>query len=143
MEERYFNDISYKQFLNEERLMGSRCKGCGTLCFPPRPICTNCYSTDMEWAEIKGNGRLAGFSSIFVPPAFMAEEGFDRKHPYVVGVVELEEGVRAVGRIVGVDANRPETIRIGTPVKAEFIHFSEGDQMKTHLAFRPVEGGAS
>jgi uncharacterized OB-fold protein len=143
METRPFNDISYKQFLNEEKLMGAKCKKCGALYFPPRPICVSCYSSEMEWAEVKGNGKIIGFSSIFVPPAFMAEEGFDRKHPYVVGVVELEEGVRAIGRIVGVDANKPETIKIGTPVKAEFIHFRKGDTVRTHLAFRPTAGGES
>jgi len=38
MEERPFSDISYEQYLKEEKLMGSRCKKCGDLFAPPRSI---------------------------------------------------------------------------------------------------------
>ncbi len=45
MEERPFSDISYEKFLNEEKLMGSRCKGCGTQYVPPPVICIDCYGS--------------------------------------------------------------------------------------------------
>ena len=138
MEERAFSDISYEQFLNEEKLMGSRCKKCGALYTPPRPICIKCYSTDMEWVEMEEKGRLAAFTCIAVGPPFMIEEGYDRKHPYVSGVVELEEGARVVARIEGVDGNKPETIKIGTPLQVEFLHRGEGENLRTFLAFRPL-----
>jgi uncharacterized OB-fold protein len=67
----------------------------------------------------------------------MVKEGFDRNNPYVVGVVELEEGVKTVARIVGVDARKPELIRVGTPLKAEFLKKGEGPDRKTALAFKP------
>ena len=35
MEDRPFSDISYELFLNQEKLMGSKCKGCGTQYVPP------------------------------------------------------------------------------------------------------------
>lgn len=138
MSDRPFSDISYEQFLNEEKLMGSRCKKCGRLYLPPRPLCIECNSFDMEWEEIKGEGKLAAFTSIAVGPPFMAAEGYGRKNPYCSGVVELGEGVRVDARIEGFDNTRPETIRIGTPVKAEFLHRGEGENLKTYLAFRPV-----
>lgn len=139
MEERPFSDISYEQFLNEEKLMGTRCKKCGTLFAPPRPICTKCHSQELEWTRMKGNGKLAAFTCIAVAPPFMVEEGYDRKHPYCVGVVELEEGPRVVVRIEGVDAIRPETIKIGTPVAVEFLHRGEGENLRTFLAFKPMD----
>jgi len=137
MERRPFNDISYERFLSEDKVMGSRCQKCGSLFVPPRPICTKCHASEMEWAEVKGKGRLAAFTCIAIGPPFMVKEGYDRKHPYVCGVVELEEGVRAVARIEGVDGGKPETIRIGTPVKVEFLHRGEGEGAVTFLAFRP------
>lgn len=139
MEERPFSDISYRQFLNEEKLMGSRCRQCHTLFVPPRPICIKCYGTEMEWVGMKGQGKLVAFTCIAVSPPFMIEEGYDREHPYCSGVVELEEGVRVVARIEGVDATKPETIKIGTPVRTVFLHRGEGENLRTFLAFRPLE----
>ncbi|GAF92759.1 unnamed protein product [marine sediment metagenome] len=138
MEERLFSDASYEQFLNEERIMGSRCKKCQALYLPPRPICIKCYGDEMEWVEMKGKGKLVAFTCIGIGPAFMAEEGFDRKNPYCSGVVELDERVRIDARIEGFDNNNPETIGIGTPVTAEFLHRGEGENMRTFPAFRPI-----
>ena len=92
MEERSFNDISFEAFLKEEKLMGSKCKSCGKLFVPPRPICIDCSGTDMEWVEVKGDGKLSAFTCIAVGPPAMKEEGYTREHPYCTGVVELEEG---------------------------------------------------
>jgi len=137
MEEKHFSDISYEQFLNEEKLMGSRCKQCGAFYVPPRPICIKCYASEMEWVQTKGKGKLAAFTCIAVGPPFMMEEGYDRTRPYVSGVVELEEGARVVARIEGVDGSKPETIKIGTPLRVEFLHRGDGEDSATFLAFRP------
>ena len=137
MEEKHFSDISYEQFLNEEKLMGSRCKQCGAFYVPPRPICIKCYASEMEWVQTKGKGKLAAFTCIAVGPPFMMEEGYSRTRPYVSGVVELEEGARVVARIEGVDGSKPETIRIGTALRVEFLHRGEGEDSATFLAFRP------
>ena len=138
MEERPFSDISYEQYLGEERLMGSRCKECDALFVPPRSICVKCHGSEMEWVETKGKGTLAAFTCITVAPPFMMAQGYDRKHPYCSGVVELEEGARVDARIEGVDASKPEDIRVGMPLRAKFLHRGEGDNLKTYLAFFPV-----
>jgi uncharacterized OB-fold protein len=138
MEVRPFNDISYEWFLSEDRLMGSRCRKCGALSVPPRSICIKCHGSEMEWAEMKGKGKLVAFTCIAIGPPFMTKEGYDRKHPYVSGVVELEDGVKVVARIEGVDGSKPETIQIGTPLKVEFLHRGEGENRMTFLAFRPL-----
>lgn len=138
MEDRPFNDISYEQFLNEDKLMGSRCRQCGALSVPPRPICTKCYASEMQWVEMKGKGKLAAFTCIAIGPPLMMKEGYDRKHPYVAGVVELEEGARVVARVEGVDGSKPETVKIGTTLRVEFLHRGEADDAMTFLAFRPI-----
>jgi len=133
-----FNDISYEQFLNEEKLMGSRCQKCGVLFVPPRSICIKCYGTEMKWVEMEGKGKLVAFTCIAIGPPLMIKEGYDRQHPYVSGVVELEEGVRVVARIEGVDGSKPETIEIGTPLQVEFLHRGEVNNSETFLAFKPL-----
>jgi len=138
MEERPFTDLSYEQFLNEERIMGCRCKKCQALYLPPRPICIKCFGDEMEWVEMKGKGKLAAFTCIGIGPPFMMEEGFDRNNPYCSGVVELEEKVRIDARIEGFDNSKPETIKVGTPVTVQFLHRGEGENMRTFPAFKPV-----
>ncbi len=86
---------------------------------------------------MKGAGRLAALTSISIGPPAMQEEGFNRKNPYCTGVVRLDEGPRVVARIEGVDARNPETIEIGIPVTAVYLHCGEGENRKTQLAFRP------
>jgi len=137
VEERSFSDISYKQFLNKERLMGSRCKNCGALFLPPRPICIRCHGTEMEWVEMQGEGKLIAFTCIAVAPPSMIKEGYDREHPYCLGIIELVEMVRVDARIEGIDMSKPETIKVGTPLVAQFLHQGEGERLKTFLAFKP------
>ena len=138
MEERTISALSFHQFLYEDKLMGSRCKKCGTLFSPPRPICIKCYGREMEWVELKGKGKLVTFTSINVGPPWMIKQGYDRQHPYCSGVVELEEGVKIDARIEGVDTSKPETIKIGMPLTVDFLHSGEEENLKTFLAFKPL-----
>jgi hypothetical protein len=138
MEERPFSDISYGQFLNEEKIMGTKCKKCDALFAPPRPICIKCHSSEMDWVEMKGEGKLSAFTCIAVGPPFMIAQGYSRKNPYISGVVELEGGVRVDARIEGVDATRPGDIKVGMPMKAKFLHRGEGENQETFLAFEPM-----
>jgi uncharacterized OB-fold protein len=138
MQQRAFSDIVYNQFLTEEKLMGSKCEQCGALYVPPRPICVKCHGTDMQWAQMKGRGKLAAFTCIGIGPAFMTAEGYNRKNPYCVGVVELEEGARVDARIENVDALNPETIKVGMPMVVTFLHRGEDADKKTYVAFEPA-----
>jgi len=137
MGERPFNDTSYEQFINERKIMGSRCKKCGALALPPRPICVSCLGSDMEWVPFKGSGKLLAFTSIVVAPPNMIKEGFDRNHPYLVGVIGLDEGVKTVAQIVGMDAKKPEKIKVDTALKAEFLEKGAGPGKQTFLVFKP------
>jgi uncharacterized OB-fold protein len=135
MRERPLSDISFNQFLKEEKLMGSRCTKCGELYTPPRSICINCYNRELEWVEMIGTGKLIAFTCISVVPKMMADEGFNRDNPYCVGVVELKEGTRVNARIEGIDPKKPEDIKVGMPVRAKYLHRGEGNRSRTILAF--------
>ena len=137
MQEKPLSDISYNQFLNEEKLMGAKCKKCGAIFTPPRAICRNCHSRDLEWTPMKGEGKLAAFTCIAIGPPFMIAEGYNRENPYCTGVIEMEEGPKICARIEGVNPGKPDSIKIGTPLTVKFLHRGEGEKSKTYLAFEP------
>ena len=138
MAERPINDYGFEQFLSEGKLMGSTCNGCKTLYVPPRSLCPQCRHSEMEWAEMAGEGRLVAFTSISIGTPAMIKEGYDRNNPYCSGAVELVEGARVVARIEGVDSLCPETIKVGMPLKVRFLHQGVGENRKTVLSFTPV-----
>lgn len=136
--QRPFSAASFDQYLAEHKLMAAHCASCGTMHLPPRAICPECHSDQMEWVETSGKGKLAAFTVIYVAPNAMIAQGFGREKPYITGIVEIEEGAKISARIIGFDAAKPETIKIGADMAAEFIEFGEGDAKKTFLAFRAV-----
>ncbi|MGQ9695761.1 MAG: Zn-ribbon domain-containing OB-fold protein [Thermodesulfobacteriota bacterium] len=138
MSARPFNDFSYEQFLKEGKIMGSLCQKCGAKALPPRPICISCYGTQMEWIEFKGEGKLAAFTDIVVAPPFMAKEGYGKNNPYVVGVVELKEGVKIVARLTGINALKPEEIKVGRPLKGEIVEGGSEGEKKVYLTFKAI-----
>ena len=138
MSEREFTSASFNQFLGEKKLMGSRCVKCGALYLPPRPLCTKCQSTQMEWVEMKGKGKLAAFTAISVGPSFMCQQGYDRNNPYLTGIVQLEEGPKISARLLNVDAKNPETVKVSIPMTVEFVESGAGPTKKTSLAFKAV-----
>ena len=139
MADKRISDYQFERFLEEEKLMGARCVGCGALFVPPRSICTKCHGSEMEWVEISGEGRLVAFTCISIGPPAMIAEGYDRNNPYCSGAVELVEGPRVVGRIERVDTLNPETIKVGTPVKATFLQQGTDEDRKTVLGFIPAD----
>ena len=118
--------------------MGSRDKQSGTVFLPPRPLNPGNFSSEMEWFEFSGKGKLEGYTVVFIAPTSMIEAGYNRKNPYCVGIVRTEEGPMISAFIEGVDVQHPETIKVGMPVKAGFITRGEGESQKTFLAFQPV-----
>jgi uncharacterized OB-fold protein len=143
MKEIPFTIASFDNFLKEKKLMASKCQQCSALWLPPRPICPTCKSHQMEWVELSGRGKLVAFTVIGVGPMPMIDAGYNRDNPYCAGIVEVEEGPRISAQILGVDVARPENIRIGTPLTADFVergswHFVDelAKMKKMYLAFR-------
>ncbi len=136
MENSEFTATTFNNFLREKKLMASRCRHCGALFLPPRAVCPTCRDSELEWVQVSGKGKLAAFTCIAVAPTMMVDEGYGRTNPYCSGIVELAEGPKISARILGVDAKTPETIKVGTPMQAEFLEIGEGEAKKYYLAFR-------
>jgi len=130
---------SYLEYIASKKLMGSKCKKCNAMYVPPRKLCIKCNSTDMEWVEMSGKGKVAAFSCIGVGTTFMAEKGYSMKKPYCFSVIKLDEGPMISGQLIGVDESKPETIKIDTSVKVTFLETEiKGDEPRIDLGFEPV-----
>lgn len=136
--ERPFTSASFDAFLNEKKLMGSHCTSCNRDYLPPRPICHQCHGDQLTWVEFSGKAKLAAFTSIYIAPTAMIAEGYGRDNPYLAGVVELDEGVKISAQVLGLDAKKPEEVKIGTPLQAEFVERGEDEKKKTFLVFRAL-----
>jgi uncharacterized protein len=101
--------------LGELRLQ--RCRACETTYFPPQPYCPRCSSDGIEVVRASGRGFL--YSYVI---SHLAAPGFEA--PYVIGVVELEEGPRILTNIVDVGPE-PEQLPLDVPV--EVVYQTRGD----------------
>jgi len=101
---------AYTNALRENRLLGLKCNACGAYTVPPKKVCIECTSEDLEIVELSGKGEIRTFTVIRVPP-----EGFEA--PYLVGLVELEEGPWLMGNILGVDPDKATMDLINKKVK--------------------------
>ena len=99
--------------LVRHELYVQRCRDCGPIRFPPRGVCTACLSSATEWVRSTGRGVVYSFTVTHQNQA----AGFREMLPYVLAVVELEEGPRLMTNVVGC---APEDVRIGMPVVVEF-----------------------
>lgn len=109
--------------LRERRLSTTHCRACGSLRFPPRAWCPDCLSDDLEWIVMSGVGRLAAFSTQETAIRFRA--------PDVIGLVDLDEGVRILTHIVG----PYDDLAIGQALTVDFFEAEPG---LTLHRFRPI-----
>lgn len=95
------------------KLLLQRCLECRALRFYPRRTCPTCWSERVEWIEMSGRGRVHSFTVIHRPPA----PAFASRVPYVVALIDLDEGPRMMANIVGEGAL---DVAIDNPVTVTF-----------------------
>ena len=109
----------YWDGLNEGRLLLQQCAACRKIRHYPRPVCDACYSMEVAWIEASGRGRVHSWTVAHHP----FHPGFKEELPYIVAIVDLEEGVRMNAQMRGVT---PGEMRIGLPVQVTFERTKEG-----------------
>lgn len=70
-------------YLEDGKVMYTHCKECGADFFPPRADCAGCLSSDMEWREVSGTGKLVSYSQLKYAPV-----GFDEDLPYSIAMLD-------------------------------------------------------
>ena len=97
----------------QHRLLIQRCAACGHPRFPPSGMCPHCRSMQSNWVTATGRGRLYSWIVIRHP---IPREIYASDVPYVVALVDLEEGVRIPANMTCA----PEDIVGDMPVEVVF-----------------------
>ena len=96
-------------YLENGKVMGTRCKECGLNFFPPRSDCYQCLPGDMEWFEVSGTGKLVTYSRLEYAPI-----GFQDDVPYCIALLDYGD-YKVFGRLDRDLAD--EEIKIGMAMK--------------------------
>jgi uncharacterized protein len=92
-----------------------RCSACQTAFFYPRRACPECWSEDVRW--IVASGRATLYSYVIIHRAAPEWTG---DVPYVVAIVEIQEGPRMMSNIVGVPPV-PENLQLDMPLAVRYV----------------------
>ena len=102
---------------NQNRLIVQHCEACGHHQFYPRSLCVKCESRNLDWRDARPTGTVHTFTIAHRAPT----PAFKEDAPYVLALIDLDDGVRMMMNIV----NTPhDAISIGMPVR---IIFEERD----------------
>ncbi len=103
----------FYRYCKAHELRFQRCTDCGAWRHLPRPMCPECGSFNYQWARASGRGKVYSWITVVQPmlPAF------NDAVPYIVPLVDMEEGVRMVAMLEGV---APEAMHIGMAVEVYF-----------------------
>jgi uncharacterized OB-fold protein len=105
-----------------------RCKQCANFFDYPREQCPVCFSQDLEFQKVSGNGWVYAFTSVYQA----SHAAFQPETPYTFAIVQLDEGPRLVTNIVDC---APEDVRCDMQVVATFEEVSPD---WTLVKFRPA-----
>jgi len=122
--------LTWRRIPERYRLIGAKCETCGKCYFPPRSICPGCRRKGkLREIKLAGKGKVYTHTTIYSAPT-----GFEEQIPYVIAIIELEEGVRVLGQVV--DCN-PEDVKIGAKVENVFrIIQREDPEGLIHYGFK-------
>jgi uncharacterized protein len=109
----------FVELLEEGKIEGTVCKGCGAKFFPPRADCVKCFSKEMGWFEMPKKGKLETFTT-----AYYAPFGFETDPPYTMGVVDFGDGQKLFARIE--KGIKPEDVKVGMDVTVRPLKYDDG-----------------
>lgn len=101
-------------------LVGNRCGVCGSVYFPPRPVCPRCHRESlgkMEDMRLKGTGEVLSFTVVHEQ-----KKNFELQVPYIMAIIGMDEGPRITAQIVDCP---PQDVSIGRKVRAVFRKIGE------------------
>ena len=104
--------------LKEGRLTTTKCKKCGKVLWPPRIVCSNCFSDELEWIDLGTEGELYAFTEMRLG----APLGFVEDLPFCIGIVKIG-GLSISARI---DNAKYEDLKIGQKVQLKVVELDDG-----------------
>jgi len=112
--------LPYWEAGRQRELRFQRCVACRQWRFPPGPMCPACLSLESEWARASGRAKLVSWVVVHPPVLPVWKE----RCPFVVVLVECEEGVRTMGGLL--DASAAD-LRMDMPMAVDFAPSPDGD----------------
>lgn len=92
------------------------CVHCDRSFFPPEVCCPGCLAEDWTWADSSGRGAVYSYTVCRRAP----EPGFEA--PYVLAIVDLEEGWSMLSNVVGCDV---DAVQVGMPVAVTWLRLDD------------------
>jgi uncharacterized OB-fold protein len=114
-------------YLEQNKVMGTRCRDCGMQFFPPRADCYRCLTSHMEWFEVTGTGKLVTYSKLEFGPV-----GFEKDLPYRIALLDFGD-YKVFGRIA--DGVQDDAIKIGMEMKTTVNRLPNG---QLNYVFQPA-----
>jgi hypothetical protein len=102
-----------------------QCGGCKAFIYYPRDRCPHCLSEQLEWRHVSGKGKVYSYTTVR-----RASTRSFSDQPYVLAIVELDEGVRLTTNVEA----EPESVKIGMPVT---VFFDDVTADRTLVKFKP------
>jgi uncharacterized OB-fold protein len=112
--------VPYWEAGRRRELCFQRCAACKTWRHPPGPMCPACLSLESEWAPASGRATLLSWVVVH-PPVLPA---WKERTPFVVVLVQCEEGPRTMGNLLGATA---DDLRMDMPMMVDFAPSPDGD----------------
>jgi uncharacterized OB-fold protein len=121
----------YWESLKAHAMKIQRCNDTGKFFFYPRGLSPFTFSDNISWELVSGKGNIYAFTIVQLNRA----PGFADELPYVVALIELDEGVRVMSNVIDVTPD-PQHVKVGMPV--ELVYDDVTDEI-TLPKFRPAQ----
>ena len=140
-EAKEFNRIHpFYENLKQGRFTTTKCKQCGSVPFPPRVVCPNCNSEDLDWVDLPTQGKVLAFTEEVagVPLGF--------ESPLIHALIDLGEGRKLISRVINCkegELKEGDTVKLAVFEVPPMIIEKRGGVMeeaeRTFFAFEPVK----
>jgi uncharacterized protein len=116
-------------YAKNHELRMQKCNECHNIYYPPSSLCPHCHSwSGSEWTKLSGKGAVYSF----IVARRATNPAFAKEVPYVVAIIETEEGGRLISNVVGC---KPDEVKVGMPVE---VVFDDVTPEVTLPKFRPL-----
>jgi uncharacterized protein len=102
------------------------CGACNHYVYYPRDRCPYCMADKLEWRDASGRGKVHSYTVVRRASTRSFADG-----PYVLAIVELDEGPRLTTNVVAA----PENVKVGMPVT---VYFDDVTPEHTLVKFKPA-----
>jgi len=123
----------WRRRIERYRLLGSKCRKCGKIYYPRVFRCRECGSMELEMVELPRRGKVIEYTIVRLLP-----ERYNKYGPYVIALIELENGVRILGQLTDIDHH---DVKAGMEVEAtlrKLYEYGTDGKIIYGVKFRPV-----